>query len=307
MLESQQKIFSNILKVLKQYTSYNYLNKIENLKVEGESAEMISCINELGNSITFMLKENKKNGTILMDSSNQLLSNVDKLNSASNDAAARLEETAAAIEEITGNIASSTENVIKMAHYAEQLSVASNEGKKLAKETVDSMDDINEQVTAINNAITVIDQIAFQTNILSLNAAVEAATAGEAGKGFSVVAQEVRNLATRSAEAANEIKHLVEGATQKSGQGKVIASKMIEGYTQLNENIGNTINLIKEVDHSAKEQKDGIQQISDAVNTLDKQTQINANIASETNDIAKETIKLANSVVSSTENKQFKE
>ncbi len=84
------------------------------------------------------------------------------------------------------------------------------EGQKLATYTVESMDSINDQTQAIADAITVIDQIAFQTNILSLNAAVEAATAGEAGKGFAVVAQEVRNLASRSAEAAKEIKSLVE-------------------------------------------------------------------------------------------------
>ena len=84
------------------------------------------------------------------------------------------------------------------------------------------MDEINTQVNAINEAITVIDQIAFQTNILSLNAAVEAATAGEAGKGFAVVAQEVRNLASRSSEAAKEIKELVLNATTKANQGKIL-------------------------------------------------------------------------------------
>jgi methyl-accepting chemotaxis protein len=87
--------------------------------------------------------------------------------------------------------------------------ISSNDGEKLAEQTTEAMNEIDEEVNAINEAITIIDQIAFQTNILSLNAAVEAATAGEAGKGFAVVAQEVRNLASRSAEAANEIKELV--------------------------------------------------------------------------------------------------
>ena len=82
------------------------------------------------------------------------------------------------------------------------------------------MDEINKEVSSINEAIEVIDQIAFQTNILSLNAAVEAATAGEAGKGFAVVAAEVRNLANRSAEAAREIKHIVELASKKAKEGK---------------------------------------------------------------------------------------
>ena len=101
----------------------------------------------------------------------------------------------------------------------------------------ESMEEINEQTSSIADAITVIDQIAFQTNILSLNAAVEAATAGEAGKGFAVVAQEVRNLASRSAEAAREIKALVENANSKADEGKQIANKMITGYSKLNENI----------------------------------------------------------------------
>ena len=104
----------------------------------------------------------------------------------------------------------------------------------------------------INDSISVIDQIAFQTNILSLNAAVEAATAGEAGKGFAVVAAEVRNLASRSAEAAKEIKAIVENATSKANQGKDIANNMIDGYKQLNQNISQTINLISDIEMSSK-------------------------------------------------------
>ncbi|GKT31681.1 hypothetical protein ADUPG1_002087, partial [Aduncisulcus paluster] len=95
-----------------------------------------------------------------------------------------------------------------MATYAQTVTSSVSSGEALASQTTLAMDEINTEVTSINEAITVIDQIAFQTNILSLNAAVEAATAGEAGKGFAVVAQEVRNLASRSAEAANEIKKL---------------------------------------------------------------------------------------------------
>ena len=122
------------------------------------------------------------------------------------------------------------------------------------------MDEINNQVHLINDSILVIDQIAFQTNILSLNAAVEAATAGEAGKGFAVVAAEVRNLASRSAEAAKEIKAIVENATSKANQGKDIANNMIDGYKQLNQNISQTINLISDIEMSSKEQLSGIEQ-----------------------------------------------
>ena len=164
---------------------------------------------------------------------------------------------------------------------------------------------LNTQVNLVNDAISVIDQIAFQTNILSLNAAVEAATAGEAGKGFAVVAQEVRNLANRSAEAAKEIKDIVEGATLKANEGKNIASRMIEGYKGLNNSIEQTINLISDVEMSSKEQLLGIEQINDAVNQLDQQTQQNAMIASQTQDIAVGTDEIAKLIVQDANQKEF--
>ncbi|MEA3512789.1 MAG: methyl-accepting chemotaxis protein, partial [Campylobacterota bacterium] len=178
-------------------------------------------------------------------------------------------------------------------------------GQNLANQTTTAMDEINTEVTAISEAITVIDQIAFQTNILSLNAAVEAATAGEAGKGFAVVAQEVRNLASRSAEAANEIKALVENANDKANSGKNIADKMIDGYTGLNENISKTIELISSVEAASKEQQTGIEQINNAINTLDTQTQQNANVASQTKTIASDTKSIAFDIVENANSKEF--
>ncbi|MCT7616114.1 methyl-accepting chemotaxis protein, partial [Aliarcobacter butzleri] len=185
------------------------------------------------------------------------------------------------------------------------VTASANQGEKLANETTVAMDEINNQVNLINEAISVIDQIAFQTNILSLNAAVEAATAGEAGKGFAVVAQEVRNLASRSAEAAKEIKAIVENATSKANQGKQIATNMIEGYKELNQNIINTINLISDIEMSSKEQLSGIEQINVAVTQLDQQTQQNANVAMQTHTISTMTDQIAKLIVSSADEKEF--
>ena len=159
----------------------------------------------------------------------------------------------------------------------------------LANQTTVAMEEINLHVNSINEAITVIDQIAFQTNILSLNAAVEAATAGEAGRGFAVVAQEVRNLASRSAEAANEIKSIVLSATTKAKEGKDITSKMIEGYNDLNENIVVTTRLIEDVAIASKEQQSAMSQINDTVNSLDQATQENALLASSISEMANRT------------------
>ncbi|RBQ30723.1 chemotaxis protein, partial [Arcobacter sp. FW59] len=137
------------------------------------------------------------------------------------------------------------------------------------------------------------------------NAAVEAATAGEAGKGFAVVAQEVRNLASRSAEAAKEIKDIVELATLKANEGKDIVNNMIEGYKDLNSNISQTMNLISDIQNASNEQLLGIEQINDAVNQLDQQTQQNAMVASQTHDIAIVTDEIAKLIVSDTNEKEF--
>ena len=300
-----KKNIDDVLNVLNEYSNYSYLNILDTKKVYGDFYLLSTGINKLQETITNMLIENKSNGLTLDASSDVLLSNVDKLNISSNEAASRLEETAAAIEEITSNIRNNTENIAKMGTYSNVVTKSAFNGENLANQTTKAMEEINIQVTAINEAISVIDQIAFQTNILSLNAAVEAATAGEAGRGFAVVAQEVRNLASRSAEAAKEIKIIVENATSKANQGKDIANNMIHGYKELNENISQTINLIQDIEMSSKEQLLGIEQINDAITQLDQQTQQNAAVASQAHDVAVITDEIAKLVVSNANAKEF--
>ncbi|MFY9079587.1 methyl-accepting chemotaxis protein [Aliarcobacter cryaerophilus] len=300
-----EKNIENILDVLEKYSSYNYLSKVSTNGLKEQLLALANGVNGLGDSITSMLKENKSNGLTLDESSMILLANVDKLNISSNEAAASLEETAAALEEITSNIRNNTESIAKMSQLSNGVTKAVNEGQAMANQTTTAMDEINTQVNLVNEAIGVIDNIAFQTNILSLNAAVEAATAGEAGKGFAVVAQEVRNLATRSAEAAKEIKAIVERATVKANEGKEIATNMIEGYKNLNSNISSTMNLISDIENASKEQLLGIEQINDAVNQLDQQTQQNAMVASQSHDIAQSTDQIAKLIVQDANQKEF--
>ncbi len=305
LVDNLKSNFEQILTTLNTYSNQNYIDRIVTNTLSGYFESLAKGVNNLGDSITDMLLENKINGLTLDESSNIHLENVDKLNASSNEAAVSLEETAATLEEVTSNIRHTTENIAKMARFSYDVTHSAQEGEKLANQTTLAMEEINTQVTEINQAISVIDQIAFQTNILSLNAAVEAATAGEAGKGFAVVAAEVRNLASRSAEAAKEIKTLVENATAKANHGKEIADKMIHGYHGLNGNIIKTLELIKDVENASKEQYAGIEQINNAVSQLDQQTQLNANVAAKTKEIAISTQRIAEIVVNNANEKEF--
>jgi methyl-accepting chemotaxis protein len=305
LAEVLEKNIHFIIKALEEYTNNNFMGRVNEKGLEFDLKKLAQGTNHLVNSITEILVENKINALSLSESSEELMRNVNTLNKNSIEAAASLEETAAAIEEITSTIQGNTNNVIQMSSYANQLSSSSNEGKELASKTALAMDEINTQIMSINDAIIVIDQIAFQTNILSLNAAVEAATAGEAGKGFAVVAQEVRNLANRSADAAKDIKNLVGSATSKANEGKFISDKMIQGYANLNENISKTFKLISNIEMASKEQSQGMMQINDAVSLLDKQSQENVLISSTTKDVSMNSSKIAKRVMDNANEKQF--
>ena len=305
MLETLNGNVSNILKVLTSYSKLDFRPKIAENNLEGIIKELEKDVNILGEVITQTLLENKRTGVTLSNNANILTKNMHGIATAANSQAASLEETAASLEEITSNITNNTQTTAKMADYGNKVKTSISLGQELANKTVLSMEEINSQTSAINEAITIIDQIAFQTNILSLNAAVEAATAGEAGRGFAVVAGEVRTLASRSAEAAKQIKNLVENAQRKTQEGKDIASDMIKGYTQLNENITITLDLIQNVTTASKEQSTGMIQINDAVNNLDQITQQNAQNASSANEIAQKTLLISNTIIEQADAKEF--
>ena len=305
MLETLNGNVSNILKVLTSYSKLDFRPKIAENNLEGIIKELEKDVNILGEVITQTLLENKRTGVTLSNNANILTKNMHGIATAANSQAASLEETAASLEEITSNITNNTQTTAKMADYGNKVKTSISLGQELANKTVLSMEEINSQTSAINEATTIIDQFAFRTNILSLNAAVEAATAGEAGRGFAVVAGEVRTLASRSAEAAKQIKTLVENAQKKTHEGKEIASDMIKGYAQLNENITVTLDLIQDVTTASKEQSVGMIQINDAVNSLDQITQQNAQNASQANEIAQKTLDISNTIIEQADAKEF--
>ena len=306
MLVSLDDSNSRVLRVVTSYTNDDFTDSIKVVDNYKDDMKMLmESINQLGSTLAKNAKANFVNGETLERNAHVMTSSMNSLASKANEQAASLEETAAALEEITSITRNNAQNAVKMATLGQTVKKSVYSGEELASKTANSMDEINEKVQAINEAITVIDQIAFQTNILSLNAAVEAATAGEAGKGFAVVAAEVRNLASRSAEAAKEIKNLVQEATQKANNGKIISSDMIEGYKELNENISETIHIIEDVSSASKEQMAGIEQINDAVNMLDRVTQENASEANNVKAIADNVSQLANDLLHDAKNKKF--
>ena len=273
--------------------------------VKARMLAVMTSINTLGVTLSSNARDNLNNGETLQKNSQKMSISMNNLATKANEQAASLEQTAAAVEEITSITRNNTINTSKMAELGLLVKNSISSGQTLAHQTVNSMEEIHKKVSAINDSINIIDQIAFQTNILSLNAAVEAASAGEAGKGVAVVAAEVRNLASRSAEAAREIKSLVEDANLKANQGKSISDTMINGYEKLNEIISQTIHIIEDVSSASKEQMQGIEQINVAINMLDKVTQENANEANQTAQIGINVETLAKELVNNANSKKF--
>ncbi|NWF67330.1 MAG: cache domain-containing protein [Campylobacterales bacterium] len=304
LLDEIEKTLEEINGALNEYANSNYSYKL-NFSKNGEFGFTIDKVRILGDELSNTTKTFLENGLLLQNSANILKDAMENLTNASIQQAANLEKTSAALEQMTANIASNTQKAQIMATEAHEAKEATKEGNTLATKTVSSMVEIEQATNAINEAVSTIENIAFQTNILSLNAAVEAATAGDAGKGFAVVAQEVRNLANRSAEAAKSIKLLTDQAKQKANDGNSIVKLMIEGFGKISDKIEKTTNLVIEVTNANKEQMSGIEQINDAVASLDKMTQENAKIALDTDSISNEVLKQADEFVFEAMKKEF--
>jgi len=222
------------------------------------------------------------------NASNQVGGASQSLAKGASEQAASLEETSASLEEIKSQAKRNAENANDTRTLAEATRSATESGTSRMKEMNQAMNDIKASSDNIAKIIKTIDEIAFQTNILALNAAVEAARAGEAGAGFAVVAEEVRNLAQRSAVAAKETAEKIDDSLQRSVKGVELSARVSEGFTDIAEKTSRINNLIGEIATASNEQSEGLRQVGTAVTQMDTITQQNASSAEETASAAEE-------------------
>lgn len=223
--------------------------------------------------------------TAVRDSTESIYTGAGEISAGSNDLSARteqqaasLEETAASMEQLTATVKQNSDNARQASQLAKNASETADKGGRVVENVVQTMKSIAESSQQIAHITSVIDSIAFQTNILALNAAVEAARAGEQGRGFAVVAGEVRNLASRSAQAAKEIKSLIDSTTESVATGSRYVRLAGESMEEIVSSIGNVSGIMREITVATSEQMKGIQEINHAVLQLDQMVQQNAEL-----------------------------
>ncbi|ASR44377.1 chemotaxis protein [Xanthomonas citri pv. mangiferaeindicae] len=213
--------------------------------------------------------------------STEIASGNDDLSRRTEQQAANLEETAASMEELTSTVRQNADHARQANQLAQGAATVASQGGEVVGQVVSTMADIEASSRKIADIISVIDGIAFQTNILALNAAVEAARAGEQGRGFAVVASEVRTLAQRSANAAKEIKGLIEDSTSKVASGAALAGQAGTTMAEMVASVQRVTDIMAEISAASQEQAAGIEQVNQTIVQMDETTQQNAALVEE--------------------------
>jgi methyl-accepting chemotaxis protein len=246
-----------------------------------EVSEVLQGLQHMQASLSKVVSNVRQSSESLATASAEIAQGNQDLSARTESQASALEETAASMEELGSTVKQNADNARQANQLAQSASTVAVKGGEVVAQVVDTMKGINDSSRKIADIISVIDGIAFQTNILALNAAVEAARAGEQGRGFAVVAGEVRNLASRSAEAAKEIKTLITESVERVGHGSTLVDQAGATMSEVVASIRRVTDIMGEISAASAEQSSGVSQVGEAVTQMDHATQQNAALVEE--------------------------
>ncbi len=241
-----------------------------------EFGEMMRAIAHMQGQLVHLVSDVRKGTSNIEVASEEIASGNNDLSARTEQASSNLQMTASSMDALTSTVKQSAESARQANRLAESATHVAQRGGEVVNQVVATMNDINSSSRKISDIISVIDGIAFQTNILALNAAVEAARAGEQGRGFAVVASEVRSLAGRSADAAKEIKTLINNSVEKVEGGSQLVAQAGQTMSEIVTSVQRVTDIIGEITAASAEQADGIAQVNSSIGELDQMTQQNA-------------------------------
>ncbi len=241
-----------------------------------ETAQLLHALKDMQVSLTRVVGGVRQGAESVATASVQIAQGNQDLSQRTEQQASALEETAASMEQLSATVRQNADHAGHANELAQAASGAAARGGEVVRQVTDTMQTINDRSRRIADIIGVIEGIAFQTNILALNAAVEAARAGEQGRGFAVVAGEVRSLASRSAQAAKEIKQLIDASVQSVDQGSALVQRAGTTMAEVVGSVQRVTDIMREISAASAEQSTGVAQVGEAITQMDQVTQQNA-------------------------------